>query len=144
MEAGNGVLQVTDCVSHPQGRILPRPIRFSDISDGLSQTMLVCEARYTDADTCDICDRFALYHPEFDRGRGDDFSEVLASLRDGINLKGTSKERLELSIGSHHPGGVNTVWCDGAVRFLSQSIDEQVRQAVGSRDGREVFDQSAL
>ena len=36
---------------------------------------------------------------------------------------------------SMHPGGVHTALCDGSVRFVSNSIDEMVWQAVGSRNG---------
>ncbi len=39
---------------------------------------------------------------------------------------------------SLHPGGINLLFADGAVRFLSDSIDTHVWRALGSRNGREV------
>jgi prepilin-type N-terminal cleavage/methylation domain-containing protein/prepilin-type processing-associated H-X9-DG protein len=38
---------------------------------------------------------------------------------------------------SRHPGGVNLLLCDGAVRFVSESIDESTWRALGSRSGQE-------
>ena len=39
---------------------------------------------------------------------------------------------------SLHDGGVNAAICDGSVRFVSQSIDRDVWQAVGTRAGQEM------
>jgi prepilin-type processing-associated H-X9-DG protein len=41
------------------------------------------------------------------------------------------------SASSEHPGGVNVAMADGAVRFVSQSVSEQVWWAVGTRNGGE-------
>jgi len=32
-------------------------------------------------------------------------------------------------LGSEHPGGVNTVFCDGSVKFLNQDIESDVAPA---------------
>ncbi len=154
MEDGNGVLRVADFVSHPF-RPSRRPIKFNAIFDGSSHTLLVAETRFLEPHACGICDHFALYHPDFDQPsvsadgyliQGSDFSEALASLNPGINLEleTTTKEQLELSIGSYHFGGVNIVMCDGGVQFLTESLDDQIRRAIGSRASAEVYDQSAL
>ena len=39
---------------------------------------------------------------------------------------------------SHHPGGSTFVMCDGSVTFLSESIDMKTYNALGSRAGHEV------
>jgi prepilin-type N-terminal cleavage/methylation domain-containing protein/prepilin-type processing-associated H-X9-DG protein len=39
---------------------------------------------------------------------------------------------------SYHPGGVNTVFCDGSVRFIKDSISLAVWRALGSINGGEV------
>jgi prepilin-type processing-associated H-X9-DG protein len=39
---------------------------------------------------------------------------------------------------SNHDGGVNAMWVDGSVRFVSESINRQVWRAIGSRNGGEV------
>ncbi len=154
MEAGNGVLRVADFVTNPS-RPSERSINFAGILDGLTHTVLVSETRYLPPHDCSICDRFALYHPDFDQptvdshGRlvqGSDFSEALASLKHGINLEleSTTKEELEISVGSFHLGGVQVAMCDGSVQFLSESLDDSVRHAIGSRADKELYDQAAI
>ncbi len=45
---------------------------------------------------------------------------------------------------SLHPGGVNVAFADGKVRFISEDIDQDIWFAIGTRDGREPFDEKAL
>jgi prepilin-type N-terminal cleavage/methylation domain-containing protein/prepilin-type processing-associated H-X9-DG protein len=45
---------------------------------------------------------------------------------------------------SYHPGGVNVLMGDGQVRFVSDSVNEGVWRAVGSRNGQESIDNSAF
>ncbi len=45
---------------------------------------------------------------------------------------------------SLHRGGVNVLFCDGRVRFVSQDVDQQVWFAMGTRDGREPVDETAF
>jgi len=40
---------------------------------------------------------------------------------------------------SYHPGGVNTAFCDGSVRFIKDSINPTTWRALGSRQGDEVI-----
>jgi len=39
---------------------------------------------------------------------------------------------------SMHPGGVNVAMGDGSTRFVANDVAENVWQAAGSRNGREV------
>ena len=39
---------------------------------------------------------------------------------------------------SHHPGGVNTLFCDGHVAFAKDSVDVRVWRAVATRSGGEI------
>lgn len=39
---------------------------------------------------------------------------------------------------SLHPGGVNTLFADGHVQFVKESIDAKVWRAIGTRNGGEV------
>jgi prepilin-type N-terminal cleavage/methylation domain-containing protein len=156
MDGGNGVLRVADFVSDPR-RPSQFPIKFMAIFDGLSHTLLVAETRWLEPHQCDICDHFALYHPDFDEPtprledgvwkiiQGKDFSEVLASLKPGINLRldWASKAELEMGLGSFHFGGVHAAMCDGSVRFLSDSLEPSVRAAIGSRADHDAYDQAA-
>ncbi len=40
---------------------------------------------------------------------------------------------------SRHPGGVHTLFCDGHIQFVNNSINLATWQALGSRNGREVI-----
>lgn len=42
------------------------------------------------------------------------------------------------SANSGHPGGVNLLACDGAVAFISKTIDLRIWRGMGTREGREV------
>ena len=144
MEASNGVLRIGDCVSNPNDPPWPPPIKFSAIFDGLSHTVLVSETRYIDLFACGICDHFALYHPQFDQARGNDFSEALVSLQHGFNLRIATKQQLEISASSFHPGGVHALMCDGSVHFITEQLSETVRHAIGSRNKHEVYEQADI
>ena len=146
MEAGNGVLLACDfchretsaeeCDNRPERM----PIRLAAITDGLTQTVLVGETRYISLEECGVCDHFMLYHTDFDDMNGRDFSEALMSLNFGINLQDAPKDHKQMGIGSFHPLGAHTLFCDGSVHFLTQSMDESVRHAIGSRAGHEVLE----
>jgi prepilin-type N-terminal cleavage/methylation domain-containing protein/prepilin-type processing-associated H-X9-DG protein len=56
-------------------------------------------------------------------------------LRDCI--RGTGVDRGHLASRSYHPGGVNTVFADGTVRFVSNSVDIGVWRAAGTKAGEE-------
>jgi prepilin-type processing-associated H-X9-DG protein len=44
-----------------------------------------------------------------------------------------------IGFSSRHTGGVNFAFLDGSVHFLSDSTSDQVRLAIGTRSGGEVF-----
>ncbi len=43
------------------------------------------------------------------------------------------------SYGSHHSGGANFVMCDSSVKFISETVDQTIFQALGTTEGREVI-----
>ena len=144
MDRSNGVLLATNfcnlfapfdpCDNRP----LRGPIRYSDIADGLSTTVAVAEAKFLAFEFQDVGDHFSLYHPAFDDDNGNDFSEALATLLYGINIEHGSNDIKEKSIGSYHHSGVHVSMCDGSVHFLSESLDDKIRWAIGSRRGSEI------
>lgn len=40
---------------------------------------------------------------------------------------------------SRHPGGANDLWVDGSVRFIADSVDQKVFQALATRAGKEAI-----
>ncbi len=137
MDSGNGMFQaVNRASSSPAGRQL----KFSSVTDGLSSTIMLGEARYQILEfgerDCHNCDRFAFFHPNFDSGSGSDFSEAMATTRIAINFGGSNDA--ELSFGSYHPGGAMMVLGDASVRFMPETVDAIVYRALGSRNGGEV------
>jgi prepilin-type processing-associated H-X9-DG protein len=44
---------------------------------------------------------------------------------------------------SRHSGGVNTLFCDGSVKFIKNSVNPQAYWALGSRANGEVLDASS-
>lgn len=56
---------------------------------------------------------------------------------DEIVVPGTNEERVTFR--SDHPGGCNFVMVDGSVRFISDSVDASVLDALATRDGAELI-----
>nr|WP_303652692.1 DUF1559 domain-containing protein [Paludisphaera mucosa] len=48
-----------------------------------------------------------------------------------------------ISASSFHPGGVNTAFCDGSVRFIKNSIDRETWRALGTMAGGEIVSSDA-
>jgi prepilin-type N-terminal cleavage/methylation domain-containing protein len=53
-------------------------------------------------------------------------------------IRGTGLDRGHLAARSYHPGGAQVVMGDGAVRFVSETIDERTWRAAGSKAGGDV------
>jgi hypothetical protein len=126
-------------------------IKFRDIIDGTSTTLLVGESMTDPTFVKDGqgMDHWAIGSPQADPCRctgsnnGTEFSELVGSTIVGINLRITDPTAhgrlMELSFGSYHTGGAQIALCDGSSRFVSENIDLGVWQALGSRDGGEVI-----
>ena len=50
---------------------------------------------------------------------------------------------LNVTSRSRHPGGANSLFCDGHVQFIKNSINVTTWQALGSRNGGEVISADA-
>lgn len=86
------------------------PMRYSSITDGTSNTLMVGEAARADIPWMKPDDVDVALHPTLGDGQG--FS-------------------------SYHVGGVCFLFADGSVRLLPQSINPQTLQALFTRDGNE-------
>lgn len=100
-----------------------RPVRFAEISDGVSNTLLIAE----------VADRLPAEH-----GLWADGKNAISHDNGGINLPGSGE------IFSHHPRGAQVAFADGSVSFVSDSIDTLTLGALCSRSGDELIDRTHL
>jgi len=73
-------------------------------------------------------------------GRFNEVSEAMGSTGVAVNsyLRDVFVDEKELAFSSHHPGGAQVVLADGAVVFISESIDRGTWSSLGTRAGSEV------
>ena len=126
-------------------------VKLKDVSDGLSKTlaggeiMLVPEAIGGGLAAIDIRGRYhnnlhggcsfsTLYPPNTTIS---DQLPYCTNVLPRAPCVGGSGANHVISARSHHPGGVNVVLADGAVRFVNEQVDGAVWQAAGSRNGAE-------
>jgi prepilin-type N-terminal cleavage/methylation domain-containing protein len=134
----------------------PRAIRPAQITDGLSNTMVVSEKLV----------RSDLYEGggvSDDRGWADGWDPDTVRftgfppLSDGdtaicwsgnTNLEracvGSGNTHPVMFFGSAHPSGVNSVFADASVHFISFDVDPLIFNAFGTREGAEVVDINQL
>lgn len=124
-------------------------VRIGGIRDGTSATIMVGES-YTDVDfnqDNQSMDYWFLGSPQADPCRcdggtgGTEFSEFVGSTAARLNARfiaSASGYEKELSFGSYHAGGAHFGLADGSVRFISESVDQPLYRALGSRNGGEV------
>jgi prepilin-type processing-associated H-X9-DG protein len=55
-----------------------------------------------------------------------------------VNLTMVNNANSDRTFRSKHPGGANFLFADGTVRFISDSVNTAVYQALGTRNGGEV------
>jgi prepilin-type processing-associated H-X9-DG protein len=126
-------------------------VRPAQITDGLSNTILVGEAVPDAADNSQQedwalnqgrKDHWYIGSDDIDDYAGMDWSEFLGSTGVPINLPKVPAGdpgfgAYEIGYSSRHPGGCNFVFADGSVHFLSQAINAKVYSALGTRSGSE-------
>jgi prepilin-type N-terminal cleavage/methylation domain-containing protein/prepilin-type processing-associated H-X9-DG protein len=72
-------------------------------------------------------------------GRGGGIGHTMRPNRKSCNAGWDTSTHL-MAPSSMHPGGVNILFGDGTVRFISNDVDYEVFRAIGTRDGREQID----
>jgi prepilin-type N-terminal cleavage/methylation domain-containing protein/prepilin-type processing-associated H-X9-DG protein len=99
---------------------LMTPIGFADMKDGTSNTLLAAEKRYIPnrvTNCTDMAEGFVGGWDQATMCRGD-----LQPAAD-TDLSNASNTTSSWKFGSSHSGGMNAVFGDGAVKFLSYNID---------------------
>lgn len=134
--------------SAPQGVISPgnnQMVRITDVSDGTSNTFLLAESGGRPV-------RYASGRPYTPAGNVpvSSWGEYNGSIVRGYTADGASQPGPCMvncsnfySIYSFHPGGANTLFADGAVRFLRQGVTATVVAALVTRAGGEVVNPEA-
>ncbi len=136
-------------------------VAFKQITDGLSNTMLIGEAMpdliklnavggsQGESALGNRKDHWYYGSDDVDTGDGYDFSEALGSTGVPMNLlnqaMGTDPctsvsspacQNLQLSFGSAHTGGMNMVRCDASAGYVAEGVDEAVWRDLGTRDSQ--------
>ena len=121
-------------------------VKLAKCTDGSSNTALVAEIRLVE-DTRADDSRGRYYNPAHggvlfttleppNSDRGDELSWV--STKNDVSLAPIAEagegDAYFQSTRSYHPGGANVARADGSVELVSENIDQDVFQALGSRD----------
>jgi prepilin-type N-terminal cleavage/methylation domain-containing protein/prepilin-type processing-associated H-X9-DG protein len=113
-------------------------IAYKNIEDGTANTYLVCE-KYLNPD-------------HYDTGKDGGDNETWCTGYNNDNYRNAAQVPLQdtpgfgstFRFGSVHPGGFNTVFCDGSVHTISYSIDLEVHQRLANRQDGMPVDMGAL
>jgi prepilin-type N-terminal cleavage/methylation domain-containing protein len=127
-------------IKHLDGVVVyHRPVKLKQITDGLSNTYMLAEKwmiiPHYETGQLDWDDQS--YYIGFDQDTN--ISSYGLPLQDSLIFAS-----LPFRMGSAHTTLFNTVFCDGSVHSISYDIDIAVHQALGSRNGGETVDDSAL
>ncbi len=114
-------------------------IRFSDILDGSSTTLLLGEAPVTQDSLGWVSGTRATLRNSVGIDNPNYF-EVVPTSNSSPDTSSSQVDSLHVgSFGSSHTGGANFVFADGAVNFLSQNMDPKTFEQLGNRaDGEMV------
>ena len=135
-------------VSCSNWTFVPRQVGFGDITDGLSQTLMMSECRFPLADT-DFDDRGSFMNDQgqhefmtvYTPNSGVDSSSNASNPATRDPTIPITNSGTELySARSKHPDGVQTVFCDGSVHFISNSVSLAIWQALSTYAGNETID----
>ena len=132
----------------------PRPIQFSKITDGTSHTFLLGEkyvrsdlyegaGKSDDQGWADGWDpdgiRSTCFQPYQD---SDPIGFKFEPLNSNMDIFGRDQDTYYF--GSAHTGGFNGIFADGSIRTLSYDVDVVLFNALATRAGDEVIDESSV
>jgi prepilin-type N-terminal cleavage/methylation domain-containing protein len=133
---------------------VPRPIRFAQITDGTSHTFLLGEkyvrsdlyegaGKSDDQGWADGWDpdaiRSTCFQPYQD---GDATGYQFQPLNSNMDIFGFDQD--VYYFGSAHTGGFNGIFADGSIRTLGYDVDVVLFNALATRAGDEVIDESSV
>lgn len=135
---GSGATQVAHGNYAASGQMLSAMsgARFAEVTDGLSQTLMIGERGYSTIAgigevTSAWCGTLA-YDVDYLRFHSVPHLTVLPGVR--VNATNT--------FNSSHPGGTHFLLADGSVQFISESLDVQLYYALSTPNGSEVVNGS--
>jgi prepilin-type N-terminal cleavage/methylation domain-containing protein/prepilin-type processing-associated H-X9-DG protein len=150
-----GTSQALCSAPRAMGRVAPFHIgfgaKFKQITDGLSNTLLMMELVQTEA--TGACDRRARIWCEKpgcytvmtrntpntkNRDEGNCRADLLYAPCKDMTV-GEGRTDSHNAARSRHPGGVNVALCDASVHFVSNEVDALTWRALGTMAGEEVF-----
>ena len=133
----------------------PEATKFRQITDGLSKTLLFSERNMITTNTESPVDPRGMMYANswFDTSRATPNSsfDIVPSWYGAPNYSCVdmppflpckmtgSGDTFNFVASSHHPGGVQAAFADGAVRFISDFIDLSTWQAIGTNSGGETL-----
>jgi len=128
-----------------------RAIKFAEISDGLSNTLLIGEiGRGPTSAGANQSPWFAAWTNSVQRLASAGINQPFASIQPKPSCYVAANNDTPafgaqnvLGFGSYHPGGANFLFCDGSVKFLRSSTNLTVLSALGTRAGGEVVSQDS-
>jgi prepilin-type N-terminal cleavage/methylation domain-containing protein len=130
------------------GDFIPMKVAAKDVTDGLSKTLAFVEITFADADAdvpgdfrgtqfCDFAPPSVMTRSTPNAGT-DYTAYCQSSTRMPCTSSNGSRPSGYQTARSKHTSGVNAATCDGAVGFVSDSIDVAIWQALSTKAGGEV------
>lgn len=114
-------------------------VRYRDVTDGLSNTIVVSEVIDSGGDADKLggggSDRKYCFSGGADSNPPTEMSEYLIAAETNDPINGYAEE----AAGSYHVGGAQFVLGDGSVRFISENISMTTYRALSTRAGGEVI-----
>ncbi|WP_437186970.1 DUF1559 domain-containing protein [Planctomicrobium sp. SH668] len=113
-------------------------VRFADVKDGLSNTIMVSEVIDSGGDADMLggagSDRKYVFSNGADSNPPTEMSEYLIAAESNDPINSYSEE----AAGSYHVGGAHFLLGDGSVRFISENISMATYQSVSTRRSAEI------